>query len=82
MKVKHMEMCLYSHQVLQVLFAFLVNPSTQSLGQATVHSKIQHVLKVQKVFSPVPTFHTLIIFHYFPFIATLSTSAIGNESIH
>lgn len=31
MKVKHMEMCLYSHQVLQVLFAFLVNPSTQSL---------------------------------------------------
>ena len=32
MKVKHMEMCLYSHEVLQVLFAFLVNPSTQVSG--------------------------------------------------
>lgn len=83
MKVKHMEMCLYSHQVLQVLFAFLVNPSTQSLQAKQLFIlKYNMSLKSKKFFSPVPTFHTLVISHYFPFIATLSTSAIGNQSIH
>lgn len=66
-----MEICLYSHQVLQILFLFLVNPSPQSVWAKQLFiSKIQHFLKFQKSFSPWSLQHT----HHFSLFSLYSYS--------
>lgn len=83
MKVKHMEMCLYSHQVLQVLFAFLVNPSTQSLWAKQLFIlKYNMFLKSKKFFLLFPLFTHSSFFTIFPLQLLFQPLQQETKSIH
>lgn len=65
-----MEICLYSHQVLQILFLFLVNPSPQSVWAKQLFISKIHFHKFQKGFSPWSLQHT----HHFSLFSLYSYS--------